>query len=86
MPLFTFKCPKCDFTIEKFLHRLADDTEILCEKCDGKCERQFSQSKTNTVLDAKDMLSQQIIPDAKRMMDNVKKGKDSDFVDIYGDN
>jgi len=86
MPLFTFKCQKCEFMAERFFHKISEDTEILCEKCNSKCDRQFSQSKTDTVLDAKDMLSQQIIPDAKRMVDNVKKGKDSDFADIYGDN
>lgn len=86
MPLFTFKCPKCEYIVEKFLHKLPENIEVICENCKTTCDRQFSKSKTLTVLDARETLKQQILPDAKRMVDNISKGKDKDIVDVYGDN
>lgn len=86
MPLFTFVCEKCDVKQEKFLHKLTEGDKILCEKCGGLCKRLFSICGTDVVLDARDELAQNILPDAKRIMKNMENGKDADFSDIYGDN
>ena len=86
MPLYTFKCTKCDNKMEKFLHKLTEDVEILCEKCSSVCERIFGKCNTETILNAHDTYREQILPDVKRIANNVHGGKDSDFFDIYGDN
>ena len=84
MPLFTYKCLDCDHIMEKFQHD--PDDEVVCPECESEnCERQFGSTHNRTWLDAKDMLKEKIAPDAKRMMDNMRKGKDKEFFDVYGD-
>jgi putative FmdB family regulatory protein len=86
MPLYTFKCMKCDTKVEKFLHKFTDGDEILCEECGGPCGRVFSICSSEVMLNAKDELSQRILPDVRRISKNIQDGKDSDFSDLCGDN
>jgi putative FmdB family regulatory protein len=85
MPLFTFACPDCGQLLEKFLHKIKDDEEVLCEKCGAKCTRQFSLFGSRVELDAKTLYKEKVAPDAKKIMDGINKGKDKDFFDVYGD-
>lgn len=85
MPLFTFKCNECDHLMEKFLHKLEEDDEILCEECEGLCTRQLAAFGARVWLDSKALYSDKIAPDAKRIMDNMRKDKKDAFFDIYGD-
>lgn len=86
MPLFTYKCLDCEHLMEKFQHD-TEDRHIICTECDGvNCKKQMPFAYNRTWLDAKEMIKEKIGPDAKRIMDNMKKGSDSDFSDIYGDN
>lgn len=87
MPLYNYKCSKCGHTMEKFQHRPGDVLEVVCEECEStECEKQLPFAHHRVWLDAKDMINEKIAPDAKRIMDNMKKGNDKDFFDIYGDN
>jgi len=64
-----------------------EDVEVVCTECEGtNCERQMPFAYNRTWLNAKDMVKEKIGPDARRIMDNMNKGKDRDFFDIYGDN
>jgi putative FmdB family regulatory protein len=83
MPLFNFKCGKCDIVFERFMHASKED--VICEKCGEICEKIFSVCGNRVELNSKDLYEQQIMPDAKRMMDNMRNGKDSDFCDVYGE-
>jgi len=86
MPLFNYKCIKCGHIVEKFQHNSKEVLEIECEECgEAGCEKQLPFAHHRVWLDAKELYDQKIAPDAKRIMDNMKKGKDSDFSDIYGD-
>lgn len=86
MPLFNYECMKCGHLMEKFQHNSDDELKIACEECQNTdCERQLSFVHNRVWLEAKDLLKDKIGPDAKRIMDNMKKGKDKDFFDIYGD-
>jgi len=86
MPLFTYKCVDCGCLMEKFQHDI-EDIDVACFDCEGtECEKQMPFAYNRTWLNANDMLKEEIGPDAKRISDNMKKGKDSDFFDIYGDN
>jgi len=86
MPLYNYKCPKCGHLMEKFQHKPTDVLEITCEECGTpECEKQLPFAHHRVWLEAKDLYKDKIAPDAKRIMDNMKKGKDNDFFDIYGD-
>lgn len=87
MPLFNYKCLKCEHTMEKFQHSSDGyDLEIICEKCQStECEKQLPFAHNRIWLDAKEMLEEKIGPDARRIMDNMRKGSDKAFSDIYGD-
>jgi len=72
--------------MEKFQHN-AEDGYITCSECSSiNCEKQMPFAHNRVWLEAKDMIKEKIGPDARRIMDNMNKGKDSDFFDIYGDN
>lgn len=86
MPLFNYKCPECEHIMEKFQHNSTAVLEIKCEECGAEgCEKQLPFTHTRVWLEARDFLKEKIGPDAKRIMDNMKKGKNKDFFDIYGD-
>lgn len=86
MPLFTYKCLDCEFLMEKFQHDGGEVLEIECENCKStNCEKLMPFAHNRVWLDSKELYNQKIAPDAKRIMDNMKKGNDSDFFDIYGD-
>lgn len=87
MPLFTYKCLDCGYLIEKFQHDSDGYEEVICSECEGtECEKQMPFAYNRTWLNSKDMVTEKIGPDARRIMDNMNKGKDRDFFDIYGDN
>lgn len=86
MPMYNFQCDACKLEIEKFLHHSKQEIDFVCEKCGGKeFVRLFNKVHNRTSLNARDNLSQKILPDAERIMNNIKKGKDRDFLDIAGD-
>lgn len=85
MPLYNYKCPDCEYIIEKFQYKPSDVIEIICERCGSQCEKQLPFAYSRVWLDAKSMYDNKIAPDAKRIMDNMANGKDGDFIDIYGD-
>ena len=37
MPVYEYKCEKCNHVQEKF-HKMADNNEEKCEKCEAKAE------------------------------------------------
>ena len=85
MPLFSYKCVRCDQVVEKFQHNRGE-VEITCEECGSKdFERMPTWSNSRTQLCARDMLEQNILPDADRIIKEIQSGNDSAFLDIYGD-
>ena len=86
MPLFIYECPACGHCIEKFRHNAKEELELECEVCgEADYERQFSATKNRVWLDAKALYKDKIAPDAKRIMDKMKKGGDKEFFDVYGE-
>jgi putative FmdB family regulatory protein len=41
MPIYEFKCTKCNSTIEVF-QKISDKSPTRCKKCGGRLEKQFS--------------------------------------------
>ena len=85
MPLFNYKCSKCEIIIEKFLHKATDEIELTCECGNSNFARVFGDIRNRTYLNAKDLLNNKINPDIERIRNNINKGKDRDFLDIYGE-
>lgn len=85
MPLFTYECTSCGHIMEKFMHAPADN-EIECEKCGDKhCIRHFPIVSTRVWQEAKEFYRDKIAPDAKRIVNNINRGRDKDFLDVCGD-
>ncbi|MFA5023371.1 MAG: zinc ribbon domain-containing protein [Patescibacteria group bacterium] len=84
MPLFLFKCPKCLSVIEKLVTS-GKDHDILCDECGEKCEKEISVCFGRTSLDAKTLYNEKILPDAKRINDQIAGGNDDVFFDICGE-
>lgn len=86
MPLYNYKCPECGHLMEKFQHNIAEEKAVECDECQHpECERQVAFAHNRVWLEAKDLYKEKIGPDAKRIMDNMKKGSSKEFLDIYGD-
>jgi putative FmdB family regulatory protein len=43
MPIYEFRCKKCDDQIEVF-QKLSDKSPTRCKKCGGRLEKQFSRT------------------------------------------
>jgi len=85
MPLFSYKCLKCDFVVEKFQHK-PDQIDIECAECKNtEFERIFGTVHNKIWLNARDTFNNVINPDAERIRRNVASGNDKDFLDISGD-
>lgn len=85
MPLFLFKCVTCEIIIEKLSNNIKN-LEVICEKCGKKCERQFSIHRNRTELNAKTFYKEKILPDVKRISNELDSEKESTISDICGDN
>ena len=86
MPLFTFKCPKCNAVVEVFMLHYVEDTIMMCKVCGVLCVRQFSVSGGARVeLDAKTLYAEKIKPEADRISKQISEGNDSAFLDICGE-
>lgn len=86
MPLFSYKCTECEQVVEKFQHNAKDEIEIACEECGAvEFERLPAWSNNRTLLNSRENLEKNILPDAERIRKDIRGGKDSAFFDIYGD-
>lgn len=85
MPLFNYQCNKCEAVVEKFQHKTSDVLEITCECGSKEFTKLFGKTHNRVYLNSKDMLNKRINPDADRISKNINKGKDRDFLDIYGE-
>jgi len=84
MPLFLYKCPKCEEISEQLVS--GSDVEVMCEKCKEKCERQMNMHKNRTQLDAKVLYNDKIMPEVRRISKEIDKEKESTMFDICGEN
>lgn len=86
MPLFNYQCQCCDWVVEKFLHNRDDEVELVCPECEGtEFERVMGLVHNRTWLNARDTLTNRILPDANRIQKKISSGSDNDFLDITGD-
>ena len=85
MPLFNYKCTKCEAVVEKFQHSAVEKLNLTCI-CGGvDFVRLFNKCGIRVDLNAKDFFKYKIKPDADRITNNISKGKDKDFLDIKGE-
>ena len=84
MPLFMFKCPRCEIVVEKLIKDIKKQ-EVLCEECGELCERQMSMCYNRVYLDSKALYNDKILPDINRINKDINSGKDDAFFDICGE-
>jgi len=84
MPLFNFKCLKCELVVEKF-QRGKTTPELTCECGHEEFEKLPASWKNMTQLNSRDLYDQKIAPDARRILNDVKGGNDNTFLDVYGE-
>jgi len=86
MPIFSYECNKCTHVMEVFQHEPDELEDLECEECgECDCSKLLSDWNNRTWLEAKDMMRDKIIPEARKAREDLRKGKDSAFLDIYGD-
>lgn len=85
MPLYNYKCVKCNIIVEKFQHKPSKDV-LECEKCGSKeFDKVFGIVFGKIWLNAKDTMSNVIAPEVQRIEGNLSKGNDKAFLDMAGD-
>ena len=85
MPLFNYKCNKCEQVTERFQHQ-PDSSQVECRSCGhDECTRVLNIIYNRTWLNARDNLSQRITPEVDRISDKISKGSANDFLDIHGE-
>jgi len=85
MPLFNYKCNKCEQITERFQHQ-PDASLVECRSCGhNECTKVINVIYSRTWLNARDNFSQRITPEIKRISDNIGKGSTNDFLDICGE-
>ena len=85
MPLFNFRCENCECTIEKF-QKGEDLPELICPECDGvEFKKVFSKWNNRKQREARELYNEKIVPDAKRIMREMKSGNNKHFLDVYGE-
>ena len=84
MPLFNFECPNCHITVEHFFHS-AENVEVVCESCGTKCDRVFSMFGNRSDVDAKTALHEKILPEARKISEQIGQGNDEAFLDLCGE-
>ena len=86
MPLFSYECKQCHQVVEKFQHSAKAEPKLICAGCKAtEFERLMPGTQNRVELNARDNLNQKILPDAQRIQNDMSKGKDSAFLDIYGE-
>jgi len=86
MPLYLYECTKCNTVSEVFKHNSNADTDLCCNICNNTEFKKLIGKPQNRVLyNARENYSRRLQPEVDRIMDNVAKGKDKDFLDIAGE-
>lgn len=85
MPLFSYQCKQCQQVVEKFQHSAKSEPKLTCSCGHTEFVRLMPGTQNRVVLNARDNLNQKILPDAQRIQNDISKGKDSAFLDIYGE-
>lgn len=86
MPLYNYKCLGCEIIVEVFQQNLKNVPEMQCKECgSSELKRLLAVPKNRTQLGARDNLHEKILPDADRIRKEIESGKDSSFLDVYGD-
>jgi len=85
MPLFNYQCNKCEVVIEKFQHKIKEEVEITCSCGNKEFTKLFGKTHNRVWLNSKELMDKKISPDIERIRKDINKGKDKDFLDIYGD-
>ena len=84
MPLFKYKCERCNIFIEK-LQFNSKKLEISCNICGELMVKALSVPNNRVALNAADNLAEKIIPDVNRLQKELDSGKDSAIDDLCGE-
>lgn len=84
MPLFNYKCDKCEIVIEKYVNP-GKNPKVNCPECDGDLEKVFGSFCNRTWRRANENFDEVLDPEIERIRKKIREGSDNDFLDIAGD-
>ena len=85
MPLYYYECSECEHVFELFQHN-SEKIQVNCTECEhSECKRLLGNVHNRVKLNHRDNLDRRLLPDVDRIMTNMGKGSDKDFLDIAGD-
>ena len=85
MPLYLYECKECEIVFELFQHN-SIQVNIQCPQCEhNECKKLIGRPNNRTLYNARENLTNKILPDANAILNKVAKGKDKDFLDISGE-
>lgn len=85
MPLYNYKCLDCEAVIEVF-QQSKDTPEMQCKKCgSSRFKKLLAVPRNRTQLGSRDELFERTLPEADKIRKDIEAGKDSAFLDIYGE-
>lgn len=83
MPIYEYKCKKCNQIIEEF-QDFNDEPLLLCPNCSGELIHIISHTSIDVKYDAKELYEKEIKPEAKRIAELIKAGDEDTAADIFG--
>ena len=85
MPVYEYKCMKCEDIIEKF-QSMRDDPLTECPKCSGELKKLISTNSINVLYGPREHLEKEIRPEARRIAERIKAGDENAAADLFGVN
>jgi len=85
MPVYEYKCEKCDVIIEEF-QKVDDPPLKICSKCSGILKKLFSIGTISVEYgNPKEKFENDIKPEARKIAERIKAGDEKAAADFFGE-
>ena len=86
MPLFLYRCQKCEEVAEAFVHCFDDVPELVCKCGCEDFDKVIGHVHSKITYNANDTYQKRIAPSVDKIQEKLAAGNDNTFLDIAGDN
>lgn len=83
MPIYEYRCKKCNQIVEE-LQDFNDEPLLLCPNCSGKLVLIISRTSVNVKYGSNELYEKEIQPEAKRIAELIKAGDEDTAADFFG--